>query len=139
MWADDTTGTLTLSSSNKFGTTSGSTKNDDQGNTWTCVGSNIQNSYQSTYSGQQFGTSKTNNIYTFSADFSGKTVTGVSILAAAGNTTPTYNISVGGHLKSQAALAALQRLILQAQLAAQVMLSSHLIKTAVEKLFIWVV
>ena len=103
-WATDTTGTLTLSSSNKFGTTSGSTKDDDKGNTWTCVGSNIQNSYQTTYSGQQFGTSSTNNTFTFTANFSGKTVTGVSITAAAGNSTPTYDISVGGSSKKSGSL-----------------------------------
>ena len=102
-WAD-TTGTLTLSSSNKFGTSSGSTKNDDQGNTWTCVGSNIQNSYQTTYSGQQFGTGSTNNTFTFTANFSGKIVTGVSITAAAGNSTPTYDISVGGSSKKSGSL-----------------------------------
>ncbi len=103
-WADDTTATLTLSSSKKFGTTSGSTLTDDDGNTWTCVGSSIQNSYQTTYSGQQFGTGSTNNTYTFTADFSGKIVTGVSISAAAGSTTPTYDISVGGSSKKSGSL-----------------------------------
>lgn len=90
------TGTLTLGSSNKFGTASGSTKNDNQGNTWTCTGSDIQNSYQTTYSGQQFGTGSTDNVFVFSANFSGKIVTNVAFTGAAGNTKPTYDISVGG-------------------------------------------
>lgn len=47
-----TTATLTLSSSKKFGTTSGSTLSDTQGNTWTCTGNSIQNSYNTTYNGQ---------------------------------------------------------------------------------------
>jgi hypothetical protein len=101
-WATD--GTLTLSSDKKFGTTSGSTLDDDQGNTWTCVGSNIQNTYNSSYGGQQFGTSKTNNTYTFTANFSNKTVTCVSITAAAGSSTPTYDISVGGVSKKSGSL-----------------------------------
>ena len=102
VWATD--GTLTLSSSNKFGTSSGSTKNDDQDNTWTCTGSNIQNTYSNDYSGQQFGTSKTNDTYTFTANFTGYTVTNVSIKAAAGSPTPTYDISVGGNSKKSGSL-----------------------------------
>ena len=86
---------LTLSSTTKFGTTSGSTLKDNQGNTWTCTGTSIQNSYQSSYSGQQFGTSSTNYSYTFTSSISG-TITSVSITAAAGGTTAKYDISVGG-------------------------------------------
>ncbi len=104
MWAADVTGTLTLSSDKKFGTSSGSTLTDDKSNTWTCVGTSIQNAYNSSYAGQQFGTKNTNYSYTFTADFTGKTVTGVSIKAAAGNSTPTYNISVGGSSKKSGSL-----------------------------------
>lgn len=93
---EPTTATLTLSSTKKFGTTSGSTLNDDQGNTWTCTGTGIQNSYQSAYEGQQFGTGSTNYIYSFTTTVADKTITGVSIKAAAGNTTPTYTIKVNG-------------------------------------------
>ena len=89
-----TTATLTLSSSKKFGTQSGSTLNDNKNNTWTVTGAHIQNSYQSTYSGQQFGTSSTDDVYKFTANFSGKTVTSVKIQAAAGGTTATYSIKV---------------------------------------------
>lgn len=93
---EPTTATLTLSSTKKFGTTSGSTLDDDKGNTWTCTGTGIQNTYQSSYGGQQFGTGSTNHDYSFTATVSGKTITGVSIKAAAGNTKPTYTIKVNG-------------------------------------------
>lgn len=94
--SEPTTATLTLSSSKKFGTTSGSTLDDDQGNTWTCTGASIQNTYNTSYSGQQFGTSKTDGVYSFTATVSNKTITGVSIKAAAGSDTPTYTIKVNG-------------------------------------------
>ena len=99
-----TTATLTLSSSKKFGTTSGSTLNDDKGNTWTCTGTSIQNSYNTSYEGQQFGSSKTNNSYSFTATIAGKTITGVSIKAAAGSSTPTYTIKVNGETWKSGAL-----------------------------------
>lgn len=93
------TATLTLSSSNKFGTTSGSTLTDDQGNTWTLSTTStttyIQNSYSSQYAGQQLGTAKSNVSYTISSTLSGATITSVSVTAAAGSSTPTYDISVG--------------------------------------------
>lgn len=92
------TSSLQLSSAKKFGTTSGSTLNDDQQNVWTCTGDNIQNSYQTTYSGQQFGTGKTNNVFTFTSPFSGKTISSITIKAAAGGTIATYSIKVGDTL-----------------------------------------
>lgn len=95
---EPTTATLTLSSTKKFGTTSGSTLSDDMGNTWTCTGANIQNSYQSAYSGQQFGTGSTNNVYSFTTTVAGKTITGVSVTAAAGGTAAKYTIKVNGSI-----------------------------------------
>ena len=93
------TATLTLSSSKKFGTTSGSTLTDDQNNTWTCNGSNIQNTYNTTYKGQQFGTSKNAGNYTFACTIAGATISSVKITAAAGSTNAKYSISVGGSSK----------------------------------------
>ena len=93
------TATLTLSSSKKFGTTSGSTLTDDQNNTWTCNGSNIQNTYNTTYKGQQFGTSKNAGNYTFACTIAGATISSVEITAAAGSTNAKYSISVGGSSK----------------------------------------
>ena len=97
-WAD-TTATLTLSDSNLFGTSSGSQKNDNQGNTWTCTGSSIQNQWNTTYNGQQFGSKNTNNSYTFTCTIANVTITSVKATMAAGNSTPTYSISVGGASK----------------------------------------
>lgn len=94
-----TTATLTLSSSRKFGTSSGSTLNDDKGNTWTCTGTGIQNSYQSNYSGQQFGTGSTAYTYTFTCTPpDGKTVISVKIKAACGNNNGKYKIEVGSNV-----------------------------------------
>ena len=101
MWGTDAS--LSLSSSNTFGTTSGSTKNDSQGNTWTCTGSTI-GGWSTDYNGQQFGTKSTNNTYTFTCSIANATITGVSASMAAGNTTPTYNISVGGVSKKSGSL-----------------------------------
>lgn len=101
MWA--TTGTLTLSSSNKFGTSSGSTKNDNQGNTWTCTCSNIQNSYQTTYSGQQFGTGSSPADATFTCTISGATISSVKATMATG-AGGTYTIKVGGVTKYSGSL-----------------------------------
>ena len=99
-WGESTTATLSLSSSNKFGTQSPSSLNDDQGNTWTCTSldndAGIQNSYQATYSGQQFGTGSTQCKFTFSASIANKCITSVKATMAAGGTTATYDISVGG-------------------------------------------
>ena len=94
-----TTATLTLSSSKKFGTTSGSTLTDDKNNTWTCTGSTIQNTYNNTYKGQQFGTSKNAGNYTFTCTIAGATISSVKITAAAGSTSAKYSISVGGSSK----------------------------------------
>lgn len=98
--ATPVTATLTLSSSKKFGTSNNSTLTDDQGNTWTLSTTSattyIQNSYNSSYAGQQLGTGSSNVSYTISSTISGATITSVSVTAAAGNTTPTYDISVGG-------------------------------------------
>ena len=94
-----TTATLTLSSSKKFGTTSGSTLTDDKNNTWTCTGSTIQNTYNTTYKGQQFGTSKNAGNYTFTCTIAGATISSVKITAAAGSTSAKYSISVGGSSK----------------------------------------
>ena len=101
MWA--TTGTLTLSSSNKFGTSSGSTKNDNQGNTWTCTCSNIQNSYQTTYSGQQFGTGSSPADATFTCTIAGATISSVKATMATG-AGGTYTIKVGGVTKYSGSL-----------------------------------
>lgn len=90
-----TTGTLTLGSSNKFGTSSGSTKNDNQGNTWTCTCSGIQNSYNTTYVGQQFGTGSTPASATFTCTIANATISSVTATMSAGGTA-TYSISVGG-------------------------------------------
>ena len=96
VWGE--TATLTLSSSKKFGTTSGATLTDDQSITWTSTfsSSNVQNSYNTTYKGQQLGSSSTKGTNTFTADFSGKTVTKVVVTAAAGNTSNTVSVSVNG-------------------------------------------
>ena len=87
---------LTLSTSNKFGTNNEATLTDSQGITWTStfVKSNVQNQYISSYSGQQFGSSKTQGTNTFTADFSGKTVSKIVVTAAAGNTTNTISVNV---------------------------------------------
>ena len=98
VWGE-TTATLTLSSSKKFGTTSGSTLTDDKNNTWTCTGSAIQNTYNTTYKGQQFGTSKNAGNYTFTCTIAGATISSVKITAAAGSTSAKYSISVGGNSK----------------------------------------
>lgn len=110
VWGEEAN--LTLSSTTKFGTTSGSTLTDNQGNTWTCTGTSIQNSYQSAYSGQQFGTGSTDYSYTFTSSISG-TITSVSITAAAGGTAATYDISVGGTSFKSEIFLKLQQNILQ--------------------------
>ena len=94
-----TTATLTLSSSKKFGTTSGSTLTDDEGNTWTCSGSNIQNTYNSSYAGQQFGTNKEHNTYVFTCTITDATITSVKATMASGTSSGSYAIKVGGTTK----------------------------------------
>lgn len=89
------TATLTLSSSKKFGTTSGSTLKDDQGNTWTVTttAGSINGSYQSTYNGEQFGTSSTVWAGTFSAPITG-TVSSVVVNANTGGSA-SLSVKVG--------------------------------------------
>lgn len=89
------TATLTLSSSNKFGTTSGSTLKDDQGNTWTVTTTtgSINGSYQSDYNGEQFGTSKAVWAGTFSAPITG-TVSSVVVNANTGGSA-SLSVKVG--------------------------------------------
>lgn len=89
---------LTLSSTNKFGTTSGSTLAADDKTVWTVTttGSNktIQGTYSSDYNGQQFGTTNKPWTGTFSADFTGKTVTKIEIVANTGSAA-TVSATVG--------------------------------------------
>ena len=100
----DTTATLTLSSSNKFSTSSGSTKTDNQSNTWTCTGSGIQNSYNSDYSGQQFGTNSTHVTHVFSCTIPNATITSVKATMASGKSTGSYAIKIGGTTKYSGSL-----------------------------------
>ena len=96
-----TTSTLTLSSSNKFGTSSGSTKkSSDNVITWTATTTTgaIQNTYSAStaYDGQQFGTGTTAWTGTFTtSSISSKKVTSVAIVANTGGSA-TLNVSVGG-------------------------------------------
>lgn len=100
MWG--TTSTLTLSSSNKFGTSSGSTKkSSDNAITWTATTTTgaIQNTYSGTssgqYDGQQFGTGTTAWTGTFTtSSISSKRITSVAIVANTGGSA-TLNVSVG--------------------------------------------
>lgn len=100
------TAKLTLSSSNKFGTSSGSTLKDDNGNIWTVTSDvSIQNTYNSTYKGQQFGTGSTNGTITFSTTIN-KPIKSISVIAAAGGTKATVeftinNISCGTNVLSK--------------------------------------
>ena len=92
---NDVTASLTLSNNQKFATTSGSTLTDDKGNIWTVAHTNasIQNSYNTTYKGQQFGTGSTNGTITFSTTIN-KPIKSISITAAAGGTKATVELSV---------------------------------------------
>ena len=97
-----TTSELTLSSSKKFGTTSGSTlqTETDPQVTWTVttnsgVSGTIQNSYQNAYHGQQFGTSGATWGGTFSASYSDN-VTSVKVDANTGGAA-TLSVTVGGN------------------------------------------
>ena len=89
--------TLTLSTNKKFETSSGATLTVD-GITWTSTFSKAtpQSSYNTTYKGQQLGTKSTQGTNTFTASFSGKKVTQVTVTAAAGGTKNTLAVSVGG-------------------------------------------
>lgn len=92
---NDVTASLTLSNNKKFATESGSTLTDDKGNIWTVAHTNasIQNSYNTTYKGQQFGTGSTNGTITFSTTIN-KPIKSISITAAAGGTKATVELSV---------------------------------------------
>lgn len=89
---------LVLSSSKKFGTSSGSQLSADDDASWIVTTSNkgtIQNSYQSAYYGQQFGTSKASWTGYFTSDFTGKTVSKIEIVANTGSKA-TVAATVGG-------------------------------------------
>ncbi len=90
---------LTLSSSNKFATTSGSTLTADDETVWTVnqtsTTGEIYNSYESSYYGQQFGSSNKPWTGTFSANFTGKTVTKIEIVANTGSSA-TVSATVAG-------------------------------------------
>ena len=92
---NDVTASLTLSNNKKFATESGSTLTDDKGNIWTVAHTNasIQNSYNTTYKGQQFGKGSTNGTITFSTTIN-KPIKSISITAAAGGTKATVELSV---------------------------------------------
>ena len=88
--------TLTLSSSQKFGIKTGSTLNADDKIVWTVNTTNgtIQNSYQTDYFGQQFGTSSSAWTGSFDADFSNKTISKIEIVANTGSKA-TISVKVG--------------------------------------------
>ncbi len=89
--------TLTLSSSKKFGTTSGSKLSADDNKEWTVTTSSgaIQNSYQSSYYGQQFGVGNTAWTGFFASDFTGKSVSKIVITANTGSKA-TVAATIGG-------------------------------------------
>lgn len=88
--------TLTLSSSYKFGTKTGSTLNADDKIVWTVntVKGAIQTAYQNTYYGQQFGTNTTAWTGSFVADYSNKTISKIEIVANTGSKA-TISVKVG--------------------------------------------
>jgi hypothetical protein len=94
------TSKLTLSSTKKFGTSSGSTLQTETTPliTWTVTKTSgsgeIQNSYQSAYHGQQFGTGNAPWGGTFSASY-GNTVSSVKVDANTGGSA-TLSVTVGG-------------------------------------------
>lgn len=91
------TATLTLSASAKFGTSSGSTLTQNNV-TWTLTSTNsgaIQNSYNTSYKGQQIGTSKSPWTGSFSTDGIAGTVTQVKVTCATGGSA-TIGVKVGG-------------------------------------------
>lgn len=96
--AETKVSTLTLSSSNKFGTTTGSTLKADDNVVWTVNTTSekgaIQNSYQKSYYGQQFGISGTAWEGTFDADFSGKQISKIEVTANTGGSA-TISAKVG--------------------------------------------
>lgn len=88
--------TLTLSSSYKFGTETGSTLNADDKIVWTVntASGTIQNAYQNGYFGQQFGTGSSAWTGSFDADFSNKTISKIEIVANTGSKA-TISVKVG--------------------------------------------
>lgn len=88
--------TLTLSSSQKFGTKTGSTLNADDKIVWTVntTKGTIQDSYQTDYFGQQFGTGSSAWTGSFDADFSNKTISKIEIVANTGSKA-TISVKVG--------------------------------------------
>lgn len=88
--------TLTLSSSYKFETKTGSTLNADDKIVWTAntTSGTIQNSYQNDYFGQQFGTGSSAWTGSFDADFSNKTISKIEIVANTGSKA-TISVKVG--------------------------------------------
>lgn len=90
--------TLTIDGSNKWGSTTGSTKNDSESKTWTMsfTSGTIQNSYNTSFHGQQMGTSDAPiKGLTFSADYSDYEVTQVSVDANTGQGA-TLSVTVNG-------------------------------------------
>lgn len=88
--------TLTLSSSKKFGTKTGSTLNADDKIVWTVntVSGTIRSSYQNDYFGQQFGTGDAAWTGNFVADYSNKTISKIEIVANTGSKA-TISVKVG--------------------------------------------
>lgn len=88
--------TLTLSSSYKFGTETGSTLNADDKIVWTVntASGTILNAYQNGYFGQQFGTGSSAWTGSFDADFSNKTISKIEIVANTGSKA-TISVKVG--------------------------------------------
>ena len=88
--------TLTLSSSYKFETKTGSTLNADDKIVWTVNTSSgtIQNSYHNDYFGQQFGTKNAPWTGNFVADYSNKTISKIEIVANTGSKA-TISVKVG--------------------------------------------
>ena len=91
------TSSLVLASSKKFGTTSGSTLNADDSQVWkitTISGGAIQNSFNTSYQGQQIGTGTSPWVGTFTSDFSGKNIKSIKILANTGEKA-SLSVTVG--------------------------------------------
>lgn len=91
------TSSLVLASTKKFGTTSGSTLNADDSQVWkitTISGGAIQNTFNTSYQGQQIGTGNSPWVGTFTSDFSGKNIKSVKILANTGEKA-SLSVTVG--------------------------------------------
>ena len=91
------TSSLVLTSSKKFGTTSGSTLKADDSQVWkitTISGGAIQNIFNNSYQGQQIGTGTSPWVGTFTSDFSGKNIKSIKILANTGEKA-SLSVTVG--------------------------------------------